>query len=889
LLTLFPTLLDFSSYGNSAFGIGFVIESKMSDPDCIQKSNSCGFLNSGTGGGTVKKLNLAGKTVTIRADSTSKNLTLLIGDDVVETVSLPTDPGYFGFCGWSSSKMKLVSSVYKTALSMHAKVKGTVQHFDIGFGTMDLPMTAGNIGSLGAAESIAIIGAICRVSHMSLKSQSVSGIQRLLSHDILSPLIRLSFMADSMSIRFSATKSLCSLLPYSLPSAALTALKTVIPEATSFVECLITRIGTQICCSADDSGVAPLAFTEVYQYLDILTSLFVSDSEWSRELETVLSRCVETSSLAICSKQVPETKFLIGLLTFCQNKQRLARVCPGNVIFVKESANSVVEKYIVLTYSKEGKFEEYFDVSPEYSVDKNFSLVRVHKSSIVDCFAHVSFDENQLVASNSTQTLSNAFLFCLQKMPEQILKLMMNVVSIPDEYDQRYEVLYSKSIAFGILSEFVSQYREGSYIDPSTQIDTVFYNICKCWPIFVHSIVDNAISTRMPLESQQPEKIEINSFLLLQMLINGVKREESLIEFGESSSAAGTLAVLLSEYLQNDHEYKDVKGMILTLKSLLGVNTVQSITSHRSVLSGCNQCMDFELGASNSKLTYDGSTAKRMGDVSSFPAVFVALVSRECKVTFELLEGSRESNNLTFGLCKKSFPNQSSDGFGKQSDSWGVYDNRSSGSPAWVGFSGEKISECRKFKEGDKISLSVNLDQSTFIFDLNYGEYIHKFNIPSESPDAYYFGATLANDHKIGIIESSISADHSESLGPNVQILMDPVQRMKALMKLFSSKRGIDILLPNDSSDSLATIMKLKMSEDKSKSMFKCKRGHGMVKYTGTEIAGVPENGVICSFCNLSGIELDPKKFYFCKACRVSFCVVCSEGLNGQVLCADFK
>ena len=90
----------------------------MSEPNCIQDSNPCGFLNISTGGGSAKKVGFAGKIVTIRADSVSKNFTILINDDVVETARLPTEPGYFGFCGWNGSRMTLVSSVYTTASSV---------------------------------------------------------------------------------------------------------------------------------------------------------------------------------------------------------------------------------------------------------------------------------------------------------------------------------------------------------------------------------------------------------------------------------------------------------------------------------------------------------------------------------------------------------------------------------------------------------------------------------------------------------------------------------------------------------------------------------------------------------------------------------------------------
>lgn len=105
-------MIDFSSPGNSAFGIGFVTESNMSNPHCITNSNPCGFLNTSYSGGTVKKIDLSGTVVTIRADTLTKNLTLSINGILRETVPLPLEAGYFGFLGNNNSSMKLVKGTY---------------------------------------------------------------------------------------------------------------------------------------------------------------------------------------------------------------------------------------------------------------------------------------------------------------------------------------------------------------------------------------------------------------------------------------------------------------------------------------------------------------------------------------------------------------------------------------------------------------------------------------------------------------------------------------------------------------------------------------------------------------------------------------------------------
>jgi hypothetical protein len=513
--------------------------------------------------------------------------------------------------------------------------------------------------------------------------------QRLLSHDILSPFVRLSFMADSMSIRSAATKSASLLLPYSSPAAALTALKTVFPEATSFVEFLLVRIGIQLRCSVTAFDFSPLAFTEIYQSLDILTSLFSRESEWSRELEEVLLKYIDISGAAIAAgEESPDTNVLLGLLTLFQNEQRLAKVSPGNEISVKESANSILEKYIVLTYSKEGKFEDFFDVAPERSIDNQFSLVRVHKSSIVNCSSRVSIDDDRSNSNDSIQTLSKATLFCLEKMPTGILTLLMSIASTSGDAENRFEILYTKAIAIGVLSAFVAQYSAGTYIDPNPEIDSALYKICKQWPSLVHSVTESGIVANAPLNTVQPEGIEKESLLLMQMLMNGV-REEGL----------------------------------------------------------------------------------RIGDLK--------------------LKTSTAASSTVRSL----------------------------------------VSVLSEFVQG------------------------FKYGIVPLSP--------FTPDTKVS----------------------------QRFMGSFKANSDTSIAMPNDSSDALVIAKKSPSKKESSttRTRFKCIRGHGMVKYTGTKLAGVPANNVVCFHCSLSGIEIDPEKFYFCKSCTTCYCALCSRGINGDVLCANFK
>ena len=166
---------------------------------------------------------------------------------------------------------------------------GDVNQFDIGFGIMNRPVGTLSVGTCDVAESIGIIGAICRISHLSLKSQGAVGLQRLLSHGVLGPLMRLTFLANSTSIRIASTKALCLLLPYSSPDIVTSSLRSVFASANSFVDFALERIGSQLdpLSRKKSSEREPLAFTETYQLLDMLMMLFVgagSSDEWTEEL-----------------------------------------------------------------------------------------------------------------------------------------------------------------------------------------------------------------------------------------------------------------------------------------------------------------------------------------------------------------------------------------------------------------------------------------------------------------------------------------------------------------------------------------------------------------------------------------------------------------------------
>jgi len=245
----------------------------------------------------------------------------------------------------------------------------------------------------------------------------------------------------------------------------------------------------------------------------------------------------------------PLVNSLIGLFTLFQNDQRLARVTPGNMVLAKASSNSVLERYIVLSYSRDGKFEEYYDVAPELSVDGSLSLIRIHKSSIIECKAYFFQDEDSKLSS-SCQSMSKAALFCMHVVPDLTSQILMQAVSEPEV---NFQIMYMKAIATGLLSGFISQYKYGSTIEPSRENDAFYRLICGHWSMFVNALACYGLSSMAPLNRRPPAKIEKSSLGLLQMLMNGPSRPskgEVIPKLASIDSKSSLQAVLtmLSDY-----------------------------------------------------------------------------------------------------------------------------------------------------------------------------------------------------------------------------------------------------------------------------------------------------------------------------------------------------
>jgi hypothetical protein len=178
--------------------------------------------------------------------------------------------------------------------------------------------------------------------------------------------------------------------------------------------------------------------------------------------------------------------------------------------------------------------------------------------------------------------------------------------------------------------------------------------------------------------SPRSDKEVLNEMLLCAGIISSVATVDGLITSPYFVPAADnvlrSLVELLSSYID------DMQPFPLTHPcSLFRLPRGDGGTSHsNSNPSSGTKYPNFQpltvwdRALSNTSLTFgscDGLVV-RAGSVSSFPAAFSKPVSGQCSLNIILTEAKISNNWLTVGVCSTSFPNSSSDGFGKQSSSW---------------------------------------------------------------------------------------------------------------------------------------------------------------------------------------------------------------------------
>lgn len=167
---------------------------------------------------------------------------------------------------------------------------------------------------------------------------------------------------------------------------------------------------------------------------------------------------------------------------------------------------------------------------------------------------------------------------------------------------------------------------------------------------------------------------------------------------------------------------------------------------------------------SNDDLTYsnNNTTVTRVGSVSCYPAAFAKLPADHSTFRISIDVASRTSNWLTFGLARRGMATTSSDGVGRTANTWGVADDRSSGSLPVVSASGNNIGTFRKFAVGDVLSAEVDTAAGWLEVRLNDSECVQRFDIPPGTSEDYWFAMTFANDHTV-TIQCDDSAVHLPS------------------------------------------------------------------------------------------------------------------------------
>ena len=245
----------------------------------------------------------------------------------------------------------------------------------------------------------------------------------------------------------------------------------------------------------------------------------------------------------------------------------------------------------------------------------------------------------------------------------------------------------------------------------------------------------------------------------------------------------------------------------------------------------------------NLEFNEDNTTARRPGNASSYPAALVTPSLEEiCTLTLVLTEATQNNNWLTIGIAYATFPHASSDGFGRQINSWGLQDDRSSASDSSLQACGTKEATFRKLRLGDVVSLVADLKAGYCDVIVNVGELRHRFILPTDRrPENYVMGATFANDHKLRIIPLPYS-------------LVEVLAKAETYTHTAANTRAVR--------------------------QVRCPNNHVMSAFHGlppTEEAG---GGVIiaCNKCARSNIHLDKVCIFNCELCPLSYdlCLACS-------------
>jgi hypothetical protein len=178
------------------------------------------------------------------------------------------------------------------------------------------------------------------------------------------------------------------------------------------------------------------------------------------------------------------------------------------------------------------------------------------------------------------------------------------------------------------------------------------------------------------------------------------------------------------------------------------------IYGNRNVLFSKIRCdlTKWDLNISNSDLTYtnDGRTVERIDCTTPYPACFTKLIDNRSYISI-IIETDSTHNYTTFGVVKKGFPTSCNRGVGKALNSWGIIDDGSNGRSI-IYENGRGLFEFDQLEIGDIISGKVDILEEYFELYINK-ILIHKFTINFNALEDYYFAMTIADDHRVSIID----------------------------------------------------------------------------------------------------------------------------------------
>ena len=201
----------------------------------------------------------------------------------------------------------------------------------------------------GINESIRVIGTISKLVRVSLKKNLSSVIAGLISQNVTDVFLRLSFSAASVLIRSIATKTLCLLLPYSIPGHVDVTMSTLVPSFSSFGDYLIQQAGNflnPLSTQSTEGGKIHITNSaENNLHLEVLKVLVSvpEGSVWNMEFERELSlhfekaqntcnliqECLEGKLQWVSDLGCTKLNHLIGYLSACQIDLGHHRFIPG--------------------------------------------------------------------------------------------------------------------------------------------------------------------------------------------------------------------------------------------------------------------------------------------------------------------------------------------------------------------------------------------------------------------------------------------------------------------------------------------------------------------------------------------------------------------------------